>query len=212
MSLFSKDAHSSISGAVPQAIPTQLDLEDPHNWILNPRWVARQTTAMPTGGCDVLLPSCWQGYVWSRSMRCQSHRAYPEVILSHCHNFNLPDKKRSYRHTPTLAKGSTDASVHECVFGTGMRKHSREIAGGGAGRLWKWAFCSVKTRLILAFYFGPCFNEAWSPFAVWVQNRSPMRFMQKEKLFFMMGGWGGGVRGVASLCYVAYYPGSELSS
>lgn len=49
----------------------ELDLDNPHNWILNP----------PSGRTDAVLLPLW--YVWRP---CQSHHVYAEVP---CHTFSL---------------------------------------------------------------------------------------------------------------------------
>lgn len=44
----------------------------------------------------------------------------PEVILSHCQNSHLLDKKSVYIQTSKLAQGTADASRHESIWHANM--------------------------------------------------------------------------------------------
>lgn len=115
VSLLSWDAHSSISGGCSTRHPAQLE---PHSC---PSWL---NIKPPMSGKANCCGAEWRRVVCRRRIRacvrhlmcCQLRHAYPEVVLSRCHNINLLDKKCICRPTPTLTQGSTDAGRHGCTW------------------------------------------------------------------------------------------------
>lgn len=102
--LVSLNGQSQISGGSSTSHPTQLELQDILNWVLNSEWVA----------CDDSAAK-WKlrRAAAARSSQCRRHHAHPEVILSHCHIFHLLDKMRTCRHTPTYSQGRSHSSRQE---------------------------------------------------------------------------------------------------
>lgn len=112
---------------------------------------------MLTGGCSVLLPLCWQRYLWCCSVQRQLHPAYPRLF---CHTVTISifwirkvstDKHPNSHRGPQMQAGMN-------LFGTQICKHSWLLLNSSTcKKAAEIAYCSVKTRSkrgFDCFYFG----------------------------------------------------------